>query len=199
MQSSASWGGGSIAQIKEKSAAAPFSDHSGPKGELCFWVRRPKQLTFRNLMSDEKIISQVKKAPVKGATAEVLESMRQEAQRGHNEILGGIDGNRGEDVRAVLSTATGSNRSGSVSAFDHDLGLRGSVMDLIPDKDEKQATEDPAEEEESDDSAENDISSAKQTSAKQAKWKRDEAVLRSRRKFAQEWPRQHGAESSNCR
>lgn len=32
-------------RLKEQnSAAAPFSDNSGPKGELCFWIRKPKQV-----------------------------------------------------------------------------------------------------------------------------------------------------------
>lgn len=32
-------------RLKEQnSAAAPFSDNSGPTGELCFWIRKPKQV-----------------------------------------------------------------------------------------------------------------------------------------------------------
>eukprot|EP00974_Lingulodinium_polyedra_P058006 5586359-Lingulodinium_polyedra.AAC.1 len=85
-------------QKEQNSPTAPFSDLSGPRGALCFWVRSPKQVTFRNMLSQEKCLQQQKKAPIKNASTEQLESLRQEAQRGHSEILSGIDGSRTDDV-----------------------------------------------------------------------------------------------------
>lgn len=120
--------------LEAKSPGVPFSDFSGPKGELCFWVRHPKQVTFRNMVSQEKVVQQQTKAPLRGATAEQMESLRQDAQRGHSEILAGVDSSRGDDVRALLGASSNASRAAGASAFDHDLGLRGTVADLIPDE-----------------------------------------------------------------
>ena len=44
-------------RLKEQnSAAAPFSDNSGPTGELCFWIRKPKQV-FRFTSETQVVIS----------------------------------------------------------------------------------------------------------------------------------------------
>ena len=44
-------------RLKEQnSAAAPFLDNSGPTGELCFWIRKPKQV-FRFTSETQVVIS----------------------------------------------------------------------------------------------------------------------------------------------
>lgn len=175
--------------MKAKSPDVPFSDFPGPKGELCFWMRHPKHVTFRNMASQEKVVKQQTRAPVRKATAEQLESMMQDAQRGHNEILGGVDSSRGDDVRALLGASSNALRAAGASAFDHDLGLRGTVADLIPDESamEIAALDDDTNDAAADGDEEDDVEGDISRSATRVKpWKRDENVLRSWRKFVQD-------------
>ena len=143
-------------------------------------------------MSQEKIVQQQTKNPVKGATAEQLESWKQDAQKRHSEILGGIDSSRDTDVQALLNSSSSAQRSAGASGFDNALGLKGGVVDLLGTADDREADGD-SEPEGSDDAGNGDDGSTNAGTAtatatrKPGKaWKRDENVLRARRKFVQE-------------
>ena len=64
-------------------------------------MRRPKQVTFRHLVSEEKTIQTVAKKPEKNASQEQLELMRADATKNHETIAGGDGESRAETVKNV--------------------------------------------------------------------------------------------------
>lgn len=110
----------------------------------------------------------------------------QEAQRGHGQILGGVDNSRTADVRIMLQSSSSALRDVTATPFDSDFGLRGSITDLLTtsvkngngDKEDEQDDKDGKEEKDEDGEK-----SARKAIA--TKLKR-ENILRAQRKFVQD-------------